>query len=135
MLQCSTKKLFSLLSSKRFIIHSTSLYSTTTNRHFNLSFPLNSSTSKSSTDENIPNVSFSFREEGLDKIIHVKGQIGKTVMDIALENEVDIEAACGGEMACSTCHCVLTQDMYDKLPKKKEEEDDMLDLAWGLTDT
>jgi ferredoxin len=104
-------------------------------RQFKLSLPLNSSTTKNNNDENIPTVSFSFREECLDKIIHVKGQIGKTVMDIALENDVDIEAACGGEMACSTCHCVLTQDIYDKLPEKKEEEDDMLDLAWGLTDT
>lgn len=43
--------------------------------------------------------------------------------------------ACGGDLACSTCHVVLPKDYYDKLDEKEEEEDDMLDLAWGLTDT
>lgn len=43
--------------------------------------------------------------------------------------------ACGGDLACSTCHVVLPKEFYDKLGEKQEEEDDMLDLAWGLTDT
>ena len=43
--------------------------------------------------------------------------------------------ACGGDLACSTCHVVLPKEYYDKLDEKEEEEDDMLDLAWGLTDT
>lgn len=48
----------------------------------------------------------------------------------------DVDAgACGGDLACSTCHVVLPKDYYDKLDEKEEEEDDMLDLAWGLTDT
>ncbi len=38
-------------------------------------------------------------------------------------------------MACSTCHVVLPKKLFDALPPKKEEEQDMLDLAWGLTDT
>ena len=41
----------------------------------------------------------------------------------------------GGELACSTCHVVLDKELYDKLPAKLEEEDDMLDLAMGLTPT
>ena len=52
-----------------------------------------------------------------------------------LDNDVEIEAACGGELACSTCHVVLDKDLYDKLPAKLEEENDMLDLAMGLTST
>ena len=48
---------------------------------------------------------------------------------------MEIEAACGGELACSTCHVVLDKELYDKLPAKLEEEDDMLDLAMGLTPT
>ena len=48
---------------------------------------------------------------------------------------MDIEGACGGELACSTCHVIVPKDVYDRLPPKKEEEDDMLDLAWGLTPT
>lgn len=43
--------------------------------------------------------------------------------------------ACGGDLACSTCHVILPKEYYDKLDEKEEEEDDMLDLAWGLTDT
>lgn len=43
--------------------------------------------------------------------------------------------ACGGELACSTCHLVFEKDVYDQLPEISEEEEDMLDLAWGLTDT
>ena len=38
-------------------------------------------------------------------------------------------------MACSTCHMILSQRLFDLIPKKKEEEEDMLDLAVGLTDT
>ncbi|CAN0373594.1 unnamed protein product, partial [Phaeothamnion confervicola] len=43
--------------------------------------------------------------------------------------------ACGGDLACSTCHVVLEKEVFDRLPPKVEEEEDMLDLAWGLTDT
>ena len=43
--------------------------------------------------------------------------------------------ACGGEMACSTCHVVLPQKIFEKLPPKTMEEDDMLDLAQGVTET
>jgi ferredoxin len=54
---------------------------------------------------------------------------------IVFHNFVCDAGACGGDLACSTCHVVLPQDYYDKLPPKAEEEEDMLDLAWGLTDT
>lgn len=67
--------------------------------------------------------------------IHVKAAVGKRVLDIALDHNVDIEGACGGELACSTCHVILSKDVYDKIPPKKEEEEDMLDLAWGREDT
>jgi len=65
----------------------------------------------------------------------IEAEVGKTVLDAALDNEVDIEAACGGELACSTCHVILEQTLYDKLEPPDEEEEDMLDLAWGLEDT
>lgn len=80
-------------------------------------------------------VKFYFLEESSGNKVEVNGTIGKTLLDIALENDIDIEGACGGELACSTCHVVVEQDLYDKLPSKKVEEDDMLDLAWGVTDT
>ena len=43
--------------------------------------------------------------------------------------------ACGGELACSTCHLIFEQEFYDKLDEKEEEEDDMLDLAFEVTET
>ena len=43
--------------------------------------------------------------------------------------------ACGGELACSTCHLVFEKEIYDTLSPKKEEEDDMLDLAFEVTET
>ena len=43
--------------------------------------------------------------------------------------------ACGAELACATCHLIFEKEMYDTLPEKDPEEDDMLDLAFELTDT
>lgn len=43
--------------------------------------------------------------------------------------------ACGGELACSTCHLIFDQEVYDTLPPKSDEEEDMLDLAFELTET
>ncbi len=81
------------------------------------------------------NIAFIETHNGVKTKIPAKAQIGKSVLDVALEHNVDIEGACGGELACSTCHVILSKDLYDKLPQKKEEEGDMLDLAWGLTPT
>lgn len=65
----------------------------------------------------------------------VPAAVGKTVLDAALANDIDIEAACGGEMACSTCHVILDEATFNDLGQPSEEEQDMLDLAWGLTKT
>lgn len=80
-------------------------------------------------------VKFRFYEESSGQLVEVIGQEGKTVLDVALTHNVDIEGACGGELACSTCHVIVPEDIYSKLPPKKEEEEDMLDLALGVTDT
>lgn len=61
---------------------------------------------------------------------------GKSVMEVAIDNDVEIEAACEGSLACATCHMiVLDKDRYDALPAIDEDEEDMLDLAFGLTKT
>ena len=61
-------------------------------------------------------------------------KIGDTLMDIALDNDLDMECACEGQLACSTCHVYVDQPFFDELPEIDEEEEDMLDLAWGLED-
>lgn len=87
-----------------------------------------------SLSSNFSTVKIRFYEEAMDNLVEVDAEIGKRVLDIALENDIDIEGACGGELACSTCHVIVPEDIYNKLPPKKEEEQDMLDLAWGATD-
>ena len=48
---------------------------------------------------------------------------------------MDLEGACESSLACSTCHVILESDIYEALPEAVEEEEDMLDLAYGLTHT
>jgi 2Fe-2S ferredoxin len=65
----------------------------------------------------------------------IEAPAGKSLLDIAHANNIDIEGACEGVMACSTCHLIIDPDWYDRLKPASEEEDDMLDLAFGLTKT
>lgn len=65
----------------------------------------------------------------------VDAPVGFSVLDIAHRHGVDIEGACEGQMACSTCHVVVEPEWFRKLPAPVEEEQDMLDLAFGLTRT
>jgi ferredoxin len=60
---------------------------------------------------------------------------GKSILEVAHENNVEIEGACEGSLACSTCHVILTPDLFDNLGEPSEREEDLLDLAPGLTDT
>ena len=58
---------------------------------------------------------------------------GLSVMETTVENDVEIEAACEGSLACATCHMVVEdQDWYEKLDPPSEDEEDMLDLAFDL---
>ncbi|MCK6450814.1 MAG: ferredoxin family 2Fe-2S iron-sulfur cluster binding protein [Alphaproteobacteria bacterium] len=60
---------------------------------------------------------------------------GLSVLEIAHRNNIDLEGACEGSLACSTCHVVVDSEWYDLLPEASEDEEDMLDLAFGLTHT
>ena len=60
---------------------------------------------------------------------------GETLLQIAWDNHIDIEGACGGVMACSTCHVIVDPAQIGRLERPSEEEDEMLDLAWGLKPT
>ena len=58
-------------------------------------------------------------------------QSGLTVMEGAIQNDIPgIDADCGGSMACATCHVYVKEDWFDKVNKKNEGEDDMLDQAY-----
>ena len=56
---------------------------------------------------------------------------GLTVMEGAVQNDIPgIDADCGGGMACATCHVYVKEEWLDKLPKKEDGEEDMLDMAF-----
>mmetsp|Transcript_20455 Transcript_20455/g.32910 ORF Transcript_20455/g.32910 Transcript_20455/m.32910 type:complete len:169 (+) Transcript_20455:72-578(+) len=65
----------------------------------------------------------------------VDAEIGMDLMNVAHENDIELEGACGGELACSTCHLIFEKKIYDTLPEISEDEVDMLDLAFEVTDT
>ncbi|KAK8238696.1 adrenodoxin [Phyllosticta capitalensis] len=61
---------------------------------------------------------------------------GDNLLDVAQANDLEMEGACGGSCACSTCHIIIEDsDMYDQMPEPDDDENDMLDLAFGLTET
>ncbi|KAJ6155400.1 hypothetical protein N7470_005966 [Penicillium chermesinum] len=61
---------------------------------------------------------------------------GDNLLDIAQANDLEMEGACGGSCACSTCHVIVEDpDMFDKMEEPSDDENDMLDLAFGLTET
>ena len=65
----------------------------------------------------------------------VEAANGLSVLEIAQRNDIDIEGACEGSLACSTCHVIVDPDWIELLKDATEDEEDMLDLAFGLTQT
>ena len=56
---------------------------------------------------------------------------GLSVMEGAVQNDIPgIDADCGGGMACATCHIYVNEEWFDKIPKKEDGEEDMLDMAF-----
>ncbi|KAF2192078.1 ferredoxin [Zopfia rhizophila CBS 207.26] len=60
---------------------------------------------------------------------------GDNLLDVAQANDLEMEGACGGSCACSTCHVIVESDHYDQMEEPDDDENDMLDLAFGLTET
>jgi len=60
---------------------------------------------------------------------------GISLLEVAHKNDIDLEGACEGSLACSTCHIIIDEEFFDKLPEASEDEEDMLDLAFGLSPT
>ena len=67
--------------------------------------------------------------------VEVEAPLGLSVLEIAHRNDIDLEGACEGSLACSTCHVVIDPEWYELLKEASEDEEDMLDLAFGLTHT
>ena len=67
--------------------------------------------------------------------IEVDAPVGLSLLEIARKHDIDIEGACEGSLACSTCHVIVDAEDFERLEEPTEDEEDMLDLAFGLTHT
>jgi len=76
----------------------------------------------------MPKITFIIDKENSETI---EVSNGLTVMEGAVQNNVPgIDADCGGGMACATCHVYVTEEWFNKIPKKEDGEEDMLDMAF-----
>ncbi|KAG7368072.1 2Fe-2S ferredoxin-type domain containing protein [Nitzschia inconspicua] len=70
-----------------------------------------------------------------ESIREVDARVGESFLQVAHRNDIDLEGACEGVCACSTCHLIFPVEVFDQLPEPSEDEEDMLDMAFGLTET
>ena len=80
----------------------------------------------------MPKVTFIVRDGSR---VDINAPEGLSLLEIARQNDIDIEGACEGSLACSTCHVIVGGDDFERLEEPTEDEEDMLDLAFGLTRT
>lgn len=67
--------------------------------------------------------------------VEVDAPAGTRLLDLAQAHDQPLEGACEGAMACSTCHVLVASQDVAKLPPASEEEEDMLDFAYGVSRT
>lgn len=79
----------------------------------------------------MPQIIFLPHEEICPEGAVIEAETGVTICDAALANGIEIEHACEKSCACTTCHVVIREG-FDSLEESTEEEDDLLDKAWGL---
>lgn len=80
----------------------------------------------------MPKMTF-INKDGQEATVDVS--LGLSVLEIAHRNKIDLEGACEGSLACSTCHVIVDDAYFGRLAEPSEDEEDMLDLAFGLTHT
>ncbi|PKB25011.1 ferredoxin [Novosphingobium kunmingense] len=69
------------------------------------------------------------------KKIEATGEVGDLLLKVGQAAGLPLEGTCEGQMACSTCHVVIAPEWFDRLPRSSDDEEDMLDLAAGVTRT
>jgi 2Fe-2S ferredoxin len=79
----------------------------------------------------MPQIIFLPHEEICPEGLVIEADKGETICDVALKNGIEIEHACEKSCACTTCHVYIREGM-DSLNENTDDEDDMLDKAWGL---
>lgn len=79
----------------------------------------------------MPQIIFLPHEEICPEGLVIEAEPGISICDAALKNGIEIEHACEKSCACTTCHVYIREGM-DSLNENSDDEDDMLDKAWGL---
>ncbi|MDE2436146.1 MAG: 2Fe-2S iron-sulfur cluster binding domain-containing protein [Sphingomonadales bacterium] len=69
------------------------------------------------------------------KRVEAQAAVGDVLLKVAQAADMPLEGTCEGQMACSTCHVIVARDWFEKLPSASEDEEDMLDLAAGVSRT
>ena len=67
--------------------------------------------------------------------VAAQGAVGDRLLAVAQAAGMPLEGTCEGQMACSTCHVIVAPEWFDRLPPAVDDEEDMLDLAAGVTRT
>jgi len=67
--------------------------------------------------------------------VEAMAEPGQSVLEVGQAHGLDMEGACEGCMACSTCHVILSDRDFDRLPPPSADEDDMLDITYGARET
>lgn len=68
-----------------------------------------------------------------ERTLEVDAPAGERLLDVAQAHGQPLEGTCEGQMACSTCHVIVAAEDFAKLPPASDEEEDLLDLAAGVT--
>ncbi|PIA39891.1 hypothetical protein AQUCO_02600384v1 [Aquilegia coerulea] len=128
-----TRGQFTTTIQRRYLQRSYNQYLQSPNRHaFSTSASDNGHEEGNQQKEKI---SVTFIDKGGEET-HIKVPVGMSMLEAAHENDIELEGACEGSLACSTCHVIVMDvDYYNKLEDPTDEENDMLDLAFGLTET
>lgn len=70
-----------------------------------------------------------------EMVVEAATEPGSILLDVAQAHDQPLEGTCEGQMACSTCHVIVDPADFDRLPRSSDDEEDMLDLAAGVTRT
>lgn len=79
-------------------------------------------------------VKITFTNAQKSKRWSVDAIVGDSLLDLAQDLDLDVEGACEGSMACSTCHMIIDGDYYTKTNTPSDEEEDLLDITFGVTE-
>ena len=80
----------------------------------------------------MPRLKF-IKTDGSEHTLNVES--GSTLMEVGRDNNMGLEGTCGGSLSCATCHVIFSAEDYALVGEPSDDEMDMLDLAFGVTQT